>query len=534
MTPAELIAAFDVLADAPDGVKRLRELVLSLAVRGKLVEQDPAEEAAHAYLATLASELQVPATKKGKCLDHPWRALPAGWTVASLSDFGQFFGGKTPSTNTAKYWGGDVPWVSPKDMKSIDIESTEDFVTWDAVEAGLALLPPGSVLVVVRSGILRRTVPVAICRTSCTINQDIRALRPYPSAFPEYLRLIVQGFEPYILKNLTKTGTTVESIKVAEFCSQPYPIPPLAEQHRIVARVDELMALLDQLEAARTARDEVRRAARDAALAALRDAPDAEAVEVAWGRVSDAMDELFVEPEDVEPLRQAVLGLAVRGRLVRQDPGDGSPDQLLRQLREAGWSPPTDMPPDVEQPWKLPSSWRWVPFGTTHFNRDRERVPLSRDERAPRAGEFDYYGASGVIDKINGYLFDGTLLLIGEDGANLVLRSSPIAFIAQGRFWVNNHAHVLDSVDQGSLRYLAIYINAIDLKPYLTGTAQPKLNQKKLNGIPCALPPLPEQHRIVAKVEALMACCDALARRLTLARDLHGHFAAAAVHHFDV
>jgi type I restriction enzyme S subunit len=112
-------------------------------------------------------------------------------------------------------------------------------------------------------------------------------------------------------------------------------------------------------------------------------------------------------------------------------------------------------------------------------------------------------------------LFDKPLLLIGEDGANLVNRSTPIAFIARGKYWVNNHAHVLDGLSEDFMRYLELFINAIDLKPYVTGTAQPKMNQAKMNSIPVALPPLPEQHRIVAKVDELMALCDQLETQLT-------------------
>jgi type I restriction enzyme S subunit len=123
---------------------------------------------------------------------------------------------------------------------------------------------------------------------------------------------------------------------------------------------------------------------------------------------------------------------------------------------------------------------------------------------------FDYYGASGVIDKIDGFLFDKTLLLIGEDGANLINRSTPIAFLAHGKYWVNNHAHVIDATHPELMTFLALFINAISLEPYVTGTAQPKMNQAKLNSIVIALPPLVEQDRIVTRVEELMRLCDAL------------------------
>jgi len=138
------------------------------------------------------------------------------------------------------------------------------------------------------------------------------------------------------------------------------------------------------------------------------------------------------------------------------------------------------------------------------INRDAERVPLSVDERSKLDKIYDYYGASGVIDKVDRYLFDKPLLLIGEDGANLLNRSTPIAFIASGKYWVNNHAHVLDAVAGLSLRYIAIYINAISLAPYVTGTAQPKMNQEKMNSILVPIPPLDEQQRIVAKIDTLL------------------------------
>ena len=124
---------------------------------------------------------------------------------------------------------------------------------------------------------------------------------------------------------------------------------------------------------------------------------------------------------------------------------------------------------------------------------------------------YDYYGASGVIDKVDQYLFDKKLLLIGEDGANLLMRSTPIAFLAEGNYWVNNHAHVLDCNESLlCMEYIMYYINGISLAKYVTGTAQPKMNQEKMNSIPVPLPPLAEQKRIVAKLEELLPLCERL------------------------
>lgn len=240
---------------------------------------------------------------------------------------------------------------------------------------------------------------------------------------------------------------------------------------------------------------------------------NAEELLLHYERVSDA-------PNSIMRLRKLVLDLAIRGRLVPQDSRDDCATVLLRQIEalkggalqsaEYRRTSTVRLPADDAVPFPAPIGWVWAKFGDLVISRDSERIPVSKEDRSVRAKLFDYYGASGVIDKIDGYLFDKPLLLIGEDGANLVNRSTPIAFIARGKYWVNNHAHVLDGISEEFLRYLALYINAIDLMPFVTGTAQPKMNQAKMNSIPVALPPLSEQLRIVAKVDELMALCDRL------------------------
>lgn len=121
---------------------------------------------------------------------------------------------------------------------------------------------------------------------------------------------------------------------------------------------------------------------------------------------------------------------------------------------------------------------------------------------------YDYYGASGVIDKVDKYLFDKDLLLIGEDGANLLSRSTPIAFIARGKYWVNNHAHVLDATEHILLEYAALIINSMSLVPYVTGAAQPKLSQGMMNKIALPVAPLEEQKRIVDTVKDAFEMLD--------------------------
>ena len=227
----------------------------------------------------------------------------------------------------------------------------------------------------------------------------------------------------------------------------------------------------------------------------------------------------------IKKLRELILELAVRGKVVAQDPNDEPASVLLEKISNkrialvnGGILRKQNSMPKItsdEMPFKLPIGWQFVRFGDVTYNRDAERIPLSVDERQGRRGEYDYYGASGVIDSIDAYLFDKTLLLIGEDGANLINRSTPIAFMARGKYWVNNHAHVIDGLTEDLLLYLCLHINAISLVPYVTGTAQPKMNQAKMNTIVLALPPVEEQHRIVTKVDELMALCEQLEQQQT-------------------
>lgn len=136
-----------------------------------------------------------------------------------------------------------------------------------------------------------------------------------------------------------------------------------------------------------------------------------------------------------------------------------------------------------------PKGWPVKPFGSLVINKDGKRIPIKASDRSDMEGQYPYYGASGVIDYVNDFIFEGAHLLIGEDGANLLARSTPIAFIADGQYWVNNHAHVLGEKDGVPLEYLAFSINLRNLEPFVSGSAQPKLNQENLNKIPVQVPP---------------------------------------------
>ena len=137
----------------------------------------------------------------------------------------------------------------------------------------------------------------------------------------------------------------------------------------------------------------------------------------------------------------------------------------------------------------------WKKLGELGHNLDRKRKPITAGKR--EAGNIPYYGASGIVDYVKDYIFDGDYLLVSEDGANLLTRTYPIAFSISGKNWVNNHAHIIEFVERATRKYVEYYLNSIDLSSWISAGAQPKLTQDNLNKIPIPVPPLSEQQRIV-------------------------------------
>ena len=206
-----------------------------------------------------------------------------------------------------------------------------------------------------------------------------------------------------------------------------------------------------------------------------------EILEDQLSRLDTALHSVHTVREKAAQFRRSLLHAAFTGALTGHDVKDG----------------------------ELPEGWTWTRVGEVTENHDGVRVPVKRADRAKMQGEYPYYGASGVIDHVDQYLFDGRYLLVSEDGANLTARTKPIAFEATGRFWVNNHAHVLTALSGVSQRYLMYLIDQSSLDGLVTGTAQPKITQRNLVKIPVPLPQLEEQERIVEILEDQLSRLDA-------------------------
>ena len=221
--------------------KQIDKKILDLAIRGKLMSQDPNDEPASEIVKRIAASHKSPSKNQSEPIDPPF-AIPQSWEWVRLKDLGVFCSGHTPSTSNPNLWGGDMLWVSSKDMKSKYIDDTQMKVTQLGAEE-LNVLKPGTLLMCTRSGILRRVFPIAIARRELTINQDQRALTLWLPEMIEYVYLALKSLESIILSDYKKSGTTVESIIWNKFVDLPIPLPPLNEQKRIVKRVDEFKAL---------------------------------------------------------------------------------------------------------------------------------------------------------------------------------------------------------------------------------------------------------------------------------------------------
>ena len=159
--------------------------------------------------------------------------------------------------------------------------------------------------------------------------------------------------------------------------------------------------------------------------------------------------------------------------------------------------------------------FEWKTLDQISENLDSKRKPITSGLRT--SGKIPYYGASGIVDYVKDYIFDGDFLLISEDGANLLARNTPIAFSVTGKIWVNNHAHILKFNSYEERRFIEFYLNKIDLTPYISGAAQPKLNKKNLNSIKIPIPSIPKQQRIVSILDKFETLTNSITEGLPLA-----------------
>lgn len=552
MNAERLLQLYDNISEAPDAVDRLRRFVLNLAVRGKLVEQDTGDEPASSLAGelVLAKQRLVESRQIKKPKSSPPISsndlpidCPPHWEWLRLTDIGRLSGGMTPSKTKHEYWDGSIVWLSPKDIKSDELDTSELKITEEGLnETRLELYPEGCLFIVARSGILKRTFPVAINRVPAASNQDLKVLTPFVKGLERYLQIMFRGMTDFLLRELVKTGMTVQSLKYAEFEQQAFPLPPLAEQHRIVAKVDELMGLCDRLEETRKEREEMRDRLTTASLARLT-APDTTEQDFPTHAsfVLNALPALTTRPDQIKSLRQTVLNLAVRGKLVEQDPADEPASELLVRIEQEkeklfknGKIKKPKKPKLIESsevPFSLPQSWEWGRLSdlVTKLTDGTHHSPPNGPD-----GDFLYISAKNIKD-FGVQVSNATYVSAGvhdeifsrcdpEKGDILYIKDGATTGIAT----INNLDQPFSMLSSVALLKLPKCVfNALilsflrspffwtQMREQMKGAAIMRVTLKRMSPALLPLPPLAEQHRIVAKVDELMALCDQLEAALT-------------------
>jgi type I restriction enzyme S subunit len=308
----DLDAGVQKLEKAKVQIRNYRQAVLKWAIEGKIVstEAEIAENECRSFesadsllerileergLETKSKISRISTTSLCKNENNNSKGLPVGWCLTTYEQIGDWVGGGTPKTTEEAFWkNGTIPWISPKDMKSSKIYDAQDKITESAVENSAAkIIPAGSLLFVVRSGILRRILPIGLTMVDSAVNQDLKALVPSKLLDPDYLLLSAQGLSEDIRNFCTKSGTTVESIEFSALKSYSFPLPPLAEQHRIVSEIERRFSVIDQIE--------------------------------------KTIDQALIQ---AEKLRQSILKKAFEGKLLPQNSIDESASILLEKVKK--------------------------------------------------------------------------------------------------------------------------------------------------------------------------------------------------------
>ena len=352
------------------GIKKLRELILELAVRGKLVPQDPNDEPASILLEKIADE-KVRLIKEGKInrqqsaieisdKEKPY-VLPSTWEWARFPDVCDYKPGKTPSTKNPVYWSDnsdDIPWVSISDMDHFGrIIATNKKITQKAVDQVFKheAIPVGSLLMSFKLTVGK----IAILDVDAFHNEAIISIQPFNGISRDYLF----NFLPTrALAGNTKRAIMGDTLNASSLSLLLIPIPPLAEQHRIVAKVDELMALCDQLEQQQTDSDAAHQILVETLLGTLTHSADQNEFATAWRRITEHFDTLFTTEHSIDQLKQTILLLAVMGKLLHQDSNNEKIN--LGAIRNNKTKKVVFADEQkANTPHELPSNWAWVLLG---------------------------------------------------------------------------------------------------------------------------------------------------------------------------
>jgi len=542
-----------LLASAPDGIQKLRGLILELAVRGKLVSQDPNDEPASELLKRIAKErarLEAAGTcKKSKATplaagDAPPFQLPAGWALSQLSDLTLVLNGRAYAKDELLSEG--VPVLRVGNLftsnhwyySNLQLEDDKYCDQGDLLYSWSASFGP-----FIWQG------PKVI------YHYHIWKLRLFDES-----SLSKEFFYKFLLEKTAEIKAAGHGVSMIHMTKEKMekilvPVPPLKEQHRIVAKVDELLTLCDRLEAEQTDAEAAHAKLVETLLGTLTQSTAAAELAANWLRLAEHFDNLFTTESSLDALKQTILQLAVMGKLVPQDPSDEPASELLKRIAQErvrleaeGICKKSKAMPLVgedEQPFQVPQSWAWVRLSevTTKITDGTHHSPPNLP-----SGDFKYISAKNIkpwgIDQsgmtfvtaaIHNEIFSrcnpefGDVLYI-KDGATTGVAA--INTLPEPFSMLSSVALLKPSIGLYN-RYLYFLMTSPvfydEMRAGMTGVAITRVTLAKLNAALLPLPPLAEQHRIVAKVDELMALCDRLKADLAESRTRQARLSATLI-----
>jgi type I restriction enzyme, S subunit len=550
MDAQRFLAEFGHIASAPNGVQRLREMVLGLAFQGKIVENDhEGTETLWLSLARKKADFLTYSTNKKLIRDvelAQWKSsrIPGGWKWISLSSVGHNWGQKIPD---ASFTYIDVSAINNK--QGIIGETAEILEAKDAPSRARKIVKAGTVIYsTVRPYLLNIAIidknfePEPIASTAFAV------IHPWEGILSRYLYHWLRSPEFVKYVEAFQTGTAYPAINDEIFFSGPFPLSTLAEQKRIVAKVDELMALCDKLEALQNQR----KAARVVLTKEILGRVASNATVDAQAGLQN-LSLLVSDVEQIPVLRQTILSLAVQGKLVEQDPGDEPAEKMIEEIRKikallfAKGKLKSDKAPDTRREssvdHRIPQSWCWSNL--------QEIFEISRGGSPRPAGDPRFFGGRipwitvGELTKDSSRYLTETSAGLTEEGStrsrfinpgDLLLTNSGATLgvpkISRILGCINDGVAVLrlfHKFDFNSFAYLFLSSQTTVFRSVNQGMGQPNLNTGIIAGWPIPLPPLAEQKRIVAKVDELMALCDTLETKLRKASQVQEQLAISSI-----
>lgn len=529
------------------GVKKLRELILELAVRGKLVPQDPNDEPATVLLERIAQEkaqlLKEKKIKSAKVLpklgnnEIPFD-IPESWNWIRLGEIGYTQTGGTPKKANSEYFGSDVPFIKPADITELEVVYDNEGLSYEGANALGRLAPSGSVLMVCIGTIGK----CQIIEQDCAFNQQINSVTPFLPVGSFIFNALRSSYFRRCAWELS-SSTTIAILNKGKWESIPIPLPPIAEQHRIVAKVDELMALCDQLEQQTEASIEAHQVLVTTLLDTLTNSADADELMQNWARISEHFDTLFTTEESIDQLKQAILQLAVMGKLVPQDPSDEPAAELLKRIaeekaqlvKEKKIKKEKALPPisEDEKPFELPSGWEWCRFGSlfksfsnglykpAKFYTDAGVISLRMYNI--QDGKIDFEGAKRVEvepNELEQFLLEkGDLLINRVNSKELVGKTAIIPQLDEPLVYESMNMRAKPFTNYLSAEYLNLFMMTALAQQSISSFAkeaigQASINQGQVSSMAIPLPTFNEQKRIVLKINELLVICEELKARL--------------------